>query len=409
MCSVTGSLTIKRGIYQAVVRVPTRDGSIKTVWKSTGIKEGIKPKDKRANAANAQNFLDALIQQYSVKCVVQSHDLITWLDAWLEHKKRDVRQNSYEMYKSYIVKHIKPYFEPRNLEMGEIRKRHIEDYFNAKFDEGLSKSTLKKHKVILDGVFDYYNDTITEDDTNPQVLSYNPAKRYHFPKKYDTQKFKGKAYTSQEVNLLLQVVQNDVIAPCVMLALFLGLRRSEALGLRWMDIDFERDTVSIENTIVQDNTGCRIEELHTKSKTSQRELALCSTLKTYLLDLKNRQVANCKLFGVHYQDTSHQPYHVCVREDGTPLLPTVVSRRFTLLLKRNHLPPVRFHDLRHTSGSLLIAAGMSPKAVQEYLGHSNIETTLNIYAHTFSGQKKEVADCLNNIFVLTAQKSGCED
>ena len=399
MRTVKGSLTLKRGIYQAIVRVPMQDGSTKTIWRSTGIREGTKPKEKRENVALAQSFLNDLIQQWELKRTAKDHGFITWLDAWLEHKRHEVRENTFEMYKSFIECHIRPYFKPLNLEMKDIRKRHIEAYFNAKFDEGLSKNTLKKHRVILAGIFDYYNDSITEDEGNSQVLSYNPVKRYQFPKKYHTPKYTGKAYTPQEVNALLQVVQDDVIAPCVMLALFLGLRRSEALGLRWKDIDFTTDIVHIENTIVQDNTGCLIEDLHTKSETSQRDLALNSTLREYLLKLKENQESNSALLGSCYQDTGHQPYHVCVRADGTLLLPTVVSRRFTLLIKRNNLPQIRFHDLRHTSGSLLIAAGMSPKAVQEYLGHSDIETTLNIYTHTFSDQKRSVANCLNNIIL----------
>ena len=161
------------------------------------------------------------------------------------------------------------------------------------------------------------------------------------------------------------------------------MRRSEVLGLRWQDINFKDDTILICNTVVRTKTI--IESEQTKSNSSNRTLYIIPETKGYLLGLKKRQDEYRKLMG----DSYHENDHVCIWEDGRKFKPNYPSMRLKKILIANDLPPIRFHDLRHTAGSLLLSKGLSVKQIQEYLGHERVSTTLDIYGHLSLEGKKE--------------------
>ena len=101
-----------------------------------------------------------------------------------------------------------------------------------------------------------------------------------------------------------------------------------------------------------------------------------------------------------YQDANQSVTHVCVWPDGRPLTPDYVSKHFPALLRKHNLPKIIFHELRHTCGSMLINAGASPKQVQEYLGHEDVSTTLDIYTHLTKDKKTESSNILGGLLSL---------
>ena len=168
----------------------------------------------------------------------------------------------------------------------------------------------------------------------------------------------------------------------------------EVLGLRWRDINFDKGTILISNTVVRYKTLVEAEQ--TKSDASNRTLFIIPETKDYLLGLMQCQAENRLLMGNSY----HASDHVCVWADGKSFLPTYISQRFARILEANGLPHIRFHELRHTAGSLLLERRLSIKQIQEYLGHEQVATTLDIYGHLSLEGKKEAANAMGNLLVL---------
>lgn len=391
---VTGSIQPKHGYYQMVVRIPKDEQHHRQKSKSTGVPvEGRTHRESDANKKKAEKMLTKWIIELEEKNTVDSDRmLVDCIDEWLERHKASIRINTWELYDSYVRNHIRPYFEPKGMKISDVTGRDIQRYIDAKYKEGQSPQSIKKHLVILNGVF--------QESVNFCERETNPCNGVSLPK---VKKFKGDFYTVDQVQKLLSCLDDDPVKPAVMLGLYLGLRRSEVAGLRWQDIDFDNNIVHIRNTIVRFSS--LIEEEHTKSDSSERDLFLPNGLKTYLLELQERQNQNSIVCGAEYKSSGH----VCQWPDGAPYRPDYITHRFHAFLEKNDLPMIRFHDLRHTAGSLLFNSGcVSGKQIQEFLGHSQISTTMDIYVHSSFEGKQETANNLDAILSpVDVQKKSC--
>ena len=236
--------------------------------------------------------------------------------------------------------HIIPYFKGRRLSLGAILPIHIEQFYHALLTEkGLSpNSVIHIHELIF-GVFKYAkkNHMITE----------NPVEYVDRPKK---QKYVANHYNLEELNELLRVAKGTEIEVPVYLAAYFGLRRSEALGVRWSAIDFDKKTLSIQHSVVRTKdkeTG--ILGAHgrdqLKTESSFRTLPLSDEMASYLKDLKIRQTKQQLLCGKNY--CRDYPDYLCINKMGNIIQPDYVTARFNKLLKQNGLRHIRFHDLRH--------------------------------------------------------------
>jgi integrase len=190
---------------------------------------------------------------------------------------------------------------------------------------------------------------------------------------------------------LLHETADDPIYPAVLLGAFYGLRRSEILGLRWRNVDLESGVFTICNTVVQH--GAIIEKPRTKNEASRRALPLAPSVKTYLTDLQARQAENAAFF-----QSDYTPGDFVVKQaDGTPFKPNFITDRFRRIMLKSKLPYIRFHDLRHTAATMLLAQGFSMKEIQEWLGHSDITTTSKIYAHLQFKAKQNMANRMDGL------------
>ena len=251
---------------------------------------------------------------------------------------------------------------------------------DQKAREGLSANSINKHLVLFNGVF---NEAI-----RMQELYRNPCVGVMLPK---TVRFRGSAYDAETAQRLLEAVRGDPIETPVWLGLFLGLRRSEVAGLRWCDVDLENGYVIIRNTVTCFKT--LHEQEQTKSEASRRKLFLPASLREYLRAKKEACESYRDLLRTAYQDSGH----VCQWPDGSAYRPDFITRRFQTVLKQAGLPEIRFHDLRHTAGSLLVNSGHSIKQVQEFLGHEKVTTTLDVYIHMSEDGKADTASKLDVI------------
>jgi integrase len=306
-----------------------------------------------------------------------------WINKWMEQKRNEVRLVTYEAYETYIDAHIEPFFKPLKLTLKSVSPQHIQDYINKKKKAGFSASTIRKHNVVIRGAL--------QDALKKNLIPYNPADRATLPA---NETYVGKAYTAEQANVLLKVIDNEPMKPAIILGLFYGLRRSEVLGLRWRDIDFQAGTIRICNTVVKMKT--RVEAELTKSRASKRTMYIIPETANFLMSVKKLQEERRHLLG----DAYHKADNVCVWGDGRPFSTDYITQRFAQILKKHSLPHIRFHELRHTAGSLLLEKGLSAKQIQEFLGHEKVATTLDIYGHLSVAGKKEAAEVMGKMLTL---------
>lgn len=384
MKKVTGSLQERFGTYQMLVRIPDIYGKYKQKSKSTGIKvEGKNQRETRSNRLAADQMLSEWIESLEHSGGVSAdRDLIQAIEDYLEEKKKTLRQDTYESYQCNYDVHIKPYFKDKKLTLGDVQPRMIYKYVQDKQAEGQSSKSIRKHLVVLNGVF--------KQAVALGELKHNPCSEITVKNNND-EPFEGKAYDSETAKKLLKAVKGDPIEPAVYLGLFLGLRRSEVVGLRWKDVDFENNLITIRNTVVRFTTVSELEK--TKSRASKRNLYMPSALKKYLEEVWANQEEARKVIGRKYSDEEH----ILQWADGSTYSPSYVTHRFKKVLKSNNLPEIRFHDLRHTAGSLLINNGHTIKQVQNLLGHEKASTTLDIYSHLSLEGKEDTAKAINRL------------
>lgn len=189
------------------------------------------------------------------------------------------------------------------------------------------------------------------------LIDTNPAERIERPKK---EKFVGSVYEEDELNRLFEIVKGDPIELGVILGAFYGLRRSEAVGLKWDAIDFKKKTITIRHTVTQatiDGKSKIIQKDRTKTKASYRSLPLVPPFEELLHRLKAEQELNRKLCGKSY--CRKYTDYIYVNEIGELVKPGYITQHFPLILQKNGMRKIRFHDLRHSCASLLYANGVS--------------------------------------------------
>jgi integrase len=199
----------------------------------------------------------------------------------------------------------------------------------------------------------------------------------------------------------LETLEGNVIQPVVALTLFYGMRRSEILGLKWSAINLEENTLEVKATVVRFSKV--VEKERTKNNASHRTYPIIPDVRDILLHLKLEQDRNRKLFSSEYHDNDY----VFTWQDGRPFAPDYITKKFSKTLKQNNLPHIRYHDLRHTTASLLLAQGFQLKEIQEWLGHSDIKMTANIYGHLDFDSKKKVANGMGSLLEVSAPNETC--
>ena len=213
--------------------------------------------------------------------------------------------------------------------------------------------------------------------------------------------FVGGFYDSAEVQKLFEAAKGSKLEIPIFLGAFYGLRRSETIGLKWDAIDFQNDTITIRHTVVSCYIdGKRVQKAQdiTKTKSSMRTLPLIPAFKELLQHKKQQQDEFQRMCGKSY-DKDYLAY-ICVDEMGKLLSPHYLTEAFAKLLKTHGLRKIRYHDLRHSCASLLLANGVPMKQIQEWLGHSDISTTANIYSHLDYKSKLTSANVMDNVLTL---------
>lgn len=366
---MTGSLQEKNGKYYIVLN-SKMNGKRKQKWIATGL-------DVKGNKRKALEMLNNTLKEYDDEEVFGTKDMLfaDYMVSWLELIRHTIKENTYHEYRKVIHNDIYPYFKKKNITLKDLNNFHLQTYYNELAKKMSANSVRKRHANIHKAL---------KKAVETHLIKINVSDNVELPK---VKVFKGKFYDEEQLNKLFEVSKNHPIEAVIKLTGYYGFRRSEVLGLRWDDIDFVSDTITVQNTVVSIG-GHAFEKEDTKNETSNRILPLDKTMKQYLKHLMVQQMQNKMFYGSAYIDNNY----VCKWENGKPFKPDYVTRAFKRILEENDLPIIRFHDLRHSSASMLLKIGFNLKEIQDWLGHSDIGTTSKFYAKLQLGSKIKMAN-----------------
>lgn len=305
-----------------------------------------------------------------------------YLNDWHMSREPLLRRSTFEAEEIYLTRHIIPYFETACPELERVTPILVKGYTTLKLkggrmdnkSGGLSLVTVRKHLSVMRQALD--------EAVMLGYLERNPAACVRLPKRSESLTARTVFLTPEDAQKLLDGIAGEPIAPAVILTLLYGLRRSEVLGLCWDAIDFQRNTLTICRTVVKNLTVQECES--TKTDTSRRTFQLLPEVREMLESLRKNAPPGSRYLFCH--------------PDGRVWRPDCLTRSFQRALRRLGLPKMRFHDLRHSTASILFARGWSLEDVKNWLGHADIETTSNIYLHYGRTRKVLLADSLAGMF-----------
>ena len=364
---VAGHLTLKNGRYYAVLNYRNAGGQRKTKWISLGLPE-------KGNKRKAEAELARLRAEFEPPKEVGdlSSDMLfaDYLLKWLEIAKGRLAVATYSSYAAIIKKPVGPYFRQRNLTLRELEARHLQMFYSEMIRK-VKPNTVIHYHAIIHSALKYAVKT--------DMLVQNVADKVDRPRKNS---FQPTFLDAEQMQKLFEIVKGTRLELPVLVAAFYGLRLGEVLGLKWDAIDFNRGTLTIKRTVTEatiDGTMKIIEQDSAKTKSSLRTFPLVGSFRDYFQKVKEAQELNKKVCGNCY-NYEYDGY-VFVDELGDLMRPEYLTSYFPQYIQKHGCKRMRFHDLRHSCASLLLANGVPLKQIQEWLGHSDFSTTANIYAH----------------------------
>lgn len=385
---MTGSLQIKCDKYYVVINT-YEGGRRKPTWIATNL-------PVKGNKTRATKLLRETLLQYEQDEALRAEQeensalmpFTKAIELWYQDKVSDIEHPIDEItkqgYETLMKNHVFPYFREKGLLLKDITKESLQAYINLKAKSGklngnggLAPRSLRLIKNIINQTLQYC--------VSEGMIPSNPCQFVKLPA---CERYEARFYSKSQIDELLEKVKDEPLYPLIRLTALYGLRRSEALGLCWDCVNFESETITIRRTVSK--VSAVVAKDKTKNTSSRRSFPMTPDVKNLLLDLKSRQMSDKKFFGKVYHDCDY----VFRWPDGRPFSPDYVSDKFPKLLKAAEMPKIRFHELRHSAASNLLNMGFSLKDVQEWLGHSDIKTTANIYGHLDAKRKMSMAKAL---------------
>ncbi len=205
------------------------------------------------------------------------------------------------------------------------------------------------------------------------------------PRQVDPQLSAARAWQAEDLNSFLETVKADRLYPLWRTLALTGLRRGEALGLLWQDVDLKAGRLTIRRSLVPVNAAVVVSE--PKTRRGHRSVTLDPVTVSVLKTWRRRQREESLQWGPAWTSTGL----VFTREDGTAYRPERITQMFAGLVKKAKVPRITVHGLRHTHATLALAAGVHPKVVSDRLGHSTVAHTLDVYSHAVPSMEEEAA------------------
>ena len=394
---ITGSLQKKKGLYYAVLNLYDDYGKRKPKWIPTGY-------TIKGNKKKAEEKLEQFKIEYEQKSKIQLRDpniydkyknilFCDYMLEWLEKQKGKVEKTTYIGYEQVIKGRLYKYFKAKKIKLVDLKPKHIQDFFDLLFSEGLSGNTIKHYRANISKALK--SAVITE------IIDSNPATKLEPIK---VKEYTADYYTQDELLNLMEIIKTTPIELPVIIAGVYGLRREEVIGIKWNAIDFNDKTLTIRHTVGRGKINGVTQFIfkdRSKSDSGYRTLPLFDFIADLLKEYKNKYEENKKFFGNTYVNDYNE--YICLMENGELMKPGFLSQKFSEILDKNNLRHIRLHDLRHSCGTLLVRNSVPLKDIQIWLGHSNFQTTLR-YAHADVENKRISANVIENKLALDTKK-----
>jgi integrase len=318
-------------------------------------------------------------QQIGLPISFERQSVGQYLTYWLDESvKGSVRDRTFDSYSDTVRLHLMPGLGRHQLP--DLTPQHVQKYLNDKLQSGLSATTVRYHQAVL-------------------RVALNQALRWGLvvrnvatlvnPPKVVRPDFEP--LSPEEARQLLQAVRGHRLEAVVSAAMAVGLRQGETLGLRWDDVDLDTGRMRIRGQLQR--IDGRLQIVEPKSRRSRRTLTMPSSTIAALREHRVRQLEERLAAG----DTWNDLGFVFSTATGTPLDERNVRRWFKQVQEENGLRRIRFHDLRHTCASLLVAQHVHPRVVMEILGHSQISITMDLYSSVMPPLEQEAAALMDEI------------
>ena len=370
--TVSGHLEERRGIFRIILSWTDDAGNRKRKSVPTGL--AIKGNKKRAEDMlhDIRKDHEALLRgQPRLDNMLFADFMEKWLEAIRHDKSKPIKPTTFGGYQINVQKVISPYFRKKGILLIELTADDINLFYDDQLRRGVKGMTVTKYHANISKAIKY---AVKE--------NYIPHSLMDKVNRPSTERFVGKFLKQSETVKLFEAVKDHKLELGVIFGAFYGLRRSEVIGLRWESINFEANTITIEHTVTEaliDGKRVIVADDKTKSKSSYRTLPLVPAIRAKLLAVQAEQEANRKVCGKAYNKADSD--YIYTDALGNRIKPNYLTSAFPEFMTNNGFKRMRFHDLRHSCASLLLANGVSLKEIQEWLGHSDFAITANIYAH----------------------------
>ena len=302
----------------------------------------------------------------------------TYLADWLEAIRSTIRPQTYRRYEQYVRCDAIPVIG--SVSLSRLSPDHLQRLYANRLTAGLSPTSVGHLHSVLHKAL--------SDAARWGKVARNVASLVTRPK---AKRHEMKVLSPEEARALLEAASGDRLEALYVVAISTGLREGEILALRWPDVDLDGGTLAVRATLQRTKEGFEFAE--PKTARSRRQVALTRGAVEALRRHRARQLEE-RLQKRYWQDSDI----VFASEVGGPIEATNLLRRcFYPLLERAGLSRVRFHDLRHSSATLLLGQGVHPKIVSEMLGHSQVGITLDLYSHVTPTMQRQAVEALDAV------------
>ena len=373
----------RNGIYHVVVywiNPITKEQESKS--KSTGLRlKGNKKKAEEIGEAFLQEVKEKFNNAYQKEEIEKNFEkkekikFLNFLEQSITNNKNSIEYTTYKSYRDQ-QKIIESFFSVKNLNLENVTVADILDFYNylSNVRKNTNNTVVHYHALL--------RKTFTEAYIR-KLIKENIMLEIPRPKK---EKYISEVFNLKEINIFLNHIKGHRFELEMNLALFYGFRRSELLGLRFSVIDFDNNTILVNTKITSSEKEKLVPKQKMKNDSSYRIMPLLDSIKKLIIQRMERIKKDKHFFKSIY--TKKWEGFICVGENGELIKPDRVTRTFRKLINECGLKEIRLHDLRHSCATLLYEQDIQLKDIQMWLGHSDIQTTANIYSH-FDYTRKE--------------------